>query len=704
MSANVALSDTFDTWRNRTNKLLTYTQTDGGTESLKIANTTDSTSNTTGAFTTTGGAAFKKTVYIGENHYVQGNTTLSKDISISGNTTVGSDGTDVVVVNASLNSDLIPLTDTTSSTLGSATKRFGALFVNGVIGDATTGSVQIPAGTSAQRSGETGSIRWNTELSRFEGNTGTNFESLTVGLQDQDGDTKIVLENSADEDTIRFFTGNTTTQPTERINISTAGNVAIGTGASYGDAKLQVSGTANVSGTVTLGTVLLAKGNVTATGAFVNATTTDYITLSAPTTTIDSHNTIVTGNLVVEGTSTYVDSTNISSKDKTIVLAAGSDVFKDSSYTAADPTTITSKKNGSTSVHGLTTGDKILILKSDDTTAIPTEELYAVTVVSTTTFTIDLPSAPGSGGTLDFVGPQTDSGVDDAGIVIAGNTVHRFTWDDADDSWSTTDPLNVTGNIVLSGDVKLGNNRILASDGGATIVVDDSDNVTIGNNLTTGANITLGGNIIKASDGATSITTTASSGDVSFAGDITVGGNNIKSSSDTPITLSGKNVTVEGTLTAKGNVTSYEDVNGADVTLALGTSAAESLVVEVKNDSSAKTLSEVNFISKAASTAADKGKFNFKVDETTKLTIDDAGIDVTGAMAATGAVSGTTGTFSGAVSGTTGSFSGLVTCNGGLTVQNGDTFTFDGTGFTTANNFQVLNSSGGTIFSGYMLN
>ena len=130
MSANVALSDTFDTWRNRTNKLLTYTQTDGGTESLKIANTTDSSSNTTGAITTTGGGAFKKTVYIGENQYVQGNTTISKDITVSGNSTIGSAATDTLVINAAINADVLPLTDTTSSTLGSATKRFGALSVS----------------------------------------------------------------------------------------------------------------------------------------------------------------------------------------------------------------------------------------------------------------------------------------------------------------------------------------------------------------------------------------------------------------------------------------------------------------------------------------------------------------------------------------------------------------------------------------------
>lgn len=48
-----------------------------------------------------------------------------------------------------------------------------------------------------------------------------------------------------------------------------------------------------------------------------------------------------------------------------------------------------------------------------------------------------------------------------------------------------------------------------------------------------------------------------------------------------------------------------------------------------------------------------------------------AGVDITGKMAATGAVSGTTGTFSGAVAGTTGTFSGAVS---------GTTGTFSGAG------------------------
>ena len=660
MSANVALSDTFDTWRTRTNILLKYTQTDGGNESLKIANTTDSSSNSTGAITTTGGLAAAKSVYIGENQFVQGNTTLSKKITVNGNTTIGSDGTDVVVLNASLNSDVLPLNDATSASLGSATKRFGALYVNGVVGDTSTGSIQIPSGTTLQRSGETGSIRYNSTLSRFEGNTGTNFESLAVGTQDQDGDTKIVLENSADEDTIRFFTGNTITQPTERVNISTGGNVAIGTGATYGDAMLQVSGTANVSGTVTLGSVTLAKGNVTATGAFVNATTTDYITLAAPVTTIDSPSTILTGNLVVQGTRTYLDTSHIVGKDKTLVLGAGSDVFSDSTYTTANPTTVTSKKNGSTSNHGLTTGDRILVTRSDDASNIPSETLYIVTVVSSTTFTIPLSGTPGSTGDLDFVGPQLDTTVDDAGLVIAGNTVHKFTWDDADDSWNFTDSLDVTGNVVMSGDAKLGNNRILASDGGVAITTDTSDNVTIGNNLQ------VGGNIIKASDGGTTITMDTSD-NVTIGNNLKVGGNIIQASDGgSTITMdTGDNVTIGGDLIVGNNVIRASD---SGTTISMDTSDN----VTIGNDLIVTGDLRVN------------GNDIQNSDGEATITMD-ANRNAAFANAA--------------------SFVGLVTCNGGLTVEDGDTFTFDGTGFTIANNFVIKNSAGTTdLWSAYMLN
>ena len=49
MSANVALTETFDQWRVKTNELLVMTQTDGSPNFVKLTNTTDSSSNTTGS-------------------------------------------------------------------------------------------------------------------------------------------------------------------------------------------------------------------------------------------------------------------------------------------------------------------------------------------------------------------------------------------------------------------------------------------------------------------------------------------------------------------------------------------------------------------------------------------------------------------------------------------------------------------------------
>ena len=54
MSANVALSETFDQWRVKTNELLVMTQTDASPNFVKLT-TTDSTSNTTGSIITNRG-------------------------------------------------------------------------------------------------------------------------------------------------------------------------------------------------------------------------------------------------------------------------------------------------------------------------------------------------------------------------------------------------------------------------------------------------------------------------------------------------------------------------------------------------------------------------------------------------------------------------------------------------------------------------
>jgi hypothetical protein len=111
MSANVALSDTFDQWRVKNNELLVITQTDGSDNFIKLTNTTNSTSNTTGSIISTGGIGISKSMVIGENLNVHGDIHANGAISADGSMTLGDANTDNIVFNADVNSNIIPNTN-----------------------------------------------------------------------------------------------------------------------------------------------------------------------------------------------------------------------------------------------------------------------------------------------------------------------------------------------------------------------------------------------------------------------------------------------------------------------------------------------------------------------------------------------------------------------------------------------------------------
>ena len=111
MSANVALSDTFDQWRVKNNELLVMTQTDGSSNYIKLTNTTNSTSNTTGSIISTGGIGISKSMVIGENLNVHGNIHANGAISSDGSITLGDAATDNIVFTADINSSIIPNTN-----------------------------------------------------------------------------------------------------------------------------------------------------------------------------------------------------------------------------------------------------------------------------------------------------------------------------------------------------------------------------------------------------------------------------------------------------------------------------------------------------------------------------------------------------------------------------------------------------------------
>ena len=143
MSANVALSETFDQWRVKTNELLVMTQTDGSSNFIKLTNSTDSSSNTTGSIITAGGIGVAKSMTIGENLNVHGNIHANGAISADGNLTLGDAATDTVSFSADINSNFIPDANV-SFDLGSTAQHWANLYIESVRATQNTTS-GIPA-------------------------------------------------------------------------------------------------------------------------------------------------------------------------------------------------------------------------------------------------------------------------------------------------------------------------------------------------------------------------------------------------------------------------------------------------------------------------------------------------------------------------------------------------------------------------------
>ena len=143
MSANVALSETFDQWRVKTNELLVMTQTDGSSNFIKLSNSTDSSSNTTGSIITAGGIGVAKSMTIGNNLNVHGNIHANGAISADGNLTLGDAATDTVSFSADINSNFIPDANVTFD-LGSTAQHWANLYVESVRATQNTTS-GIPA-------------------------------------------------------------------------------------------------------------------------------------------------------------------------------------------------------------------------------------------------------------------------------------------------------------------------------------------------------------------------------------------------------------------------------------------------------------------------------------------------------------------------------------------------------------------------------
>ena len=262
------------------------------------------------------------TVNINTDTNITGDLDVTGDVTIGGNITIGNQTLDTINVVADFTSNLVPdVTDTYD--LGSISQNWRTLYADTIISNGT-GSFIIPVGNVSQRpTAVTGMIRYNSELSTFEGYAASAWGSLG-GVKSVDGFTYIVPETSpgASNGELEFYTENSagtgsiksagitrtavTIPLTTTSTTSTTGALVVTGGVGIAE-NLNVGGTVGITGNVTLAGELRGPATFTIDPAAVGDNTGTVV---------------IKGNLQVDGTTTTINSTTLTVDDKNIELAS----------------------------------------------------------------------------------------------------------------------------------------------------------------------------------------------------------------------------------------------------------------------------------------------------------------------------------------------------------------------------------------------
>jgi len=262
---------------------------------FNLLNTTATTLNVGGASTTTN---------IGSTS--SGTTTVGYDLTVNGDVQIK--GGDLTTNQTTFN--VINTTATTVNAFGAGTTiSIGAATGTLTVNNAQTvfnsvKSVQLPVGTTAQRpTGVTGQVRYNTDLSTFEGYAAASWGSLG-GVKSVDQKTYILAEATvgAGDNTLYFYNDNTNTATlttTTAHLLQTTESTAYTNGALIVDGGVGIAKQLRVHGNATLDGTLSVTGHITAEGVTsTGATGTGKFVFDA---SPSIGNPTITGHATIEG-------------------------------------------------------------------------------------------------------------------------------------------------------------------------------------------------------------------------------------------------------------------------------------------------------------------------------------------------------------------------------------------------------------------